>query len=110
MSTYNFKVKISPSEALDLVKQNQSADLVHEEVHDLGNNIKIGTLVFEKYFIRVESRVALVVIIDNIYGSTDVRAISTGSSQGFFFKFDWGASENFANSVRDILKDYVIEG
>lgn len=110
MSTYSFKVNINPREALDLVKKSQSADLVHEEDHDLGKNIHIGTLVFEKYFMRVESRVALVVIIDNIYGSTDVRAISTGSSQGFFFKFDWGASENFANSVREILKDYIIEG
>jgi len=42
---------------------------------------------------RVESRVALVVIIDNIFGRTDVRSISTGSSQRAFLKFDWGAAE-----------------
>ena len=108
MSTYNFRVRITPKEALDFVKENEDADLVHEEIHDLGNNVFIGTLVFEKYFIRVESRVALVVIIDNIYGPTDVRSISTGSSQGIFLKFDWGATEKFASSVQKILEDYII--
>lgn len=108
MNTYNFKVRITPKEALDLVKENENADLVHEEIHSLGNNVFIGTLVFEKYYMRVESRVALVVIIDNIYGSTAVRSISTGSSQGMFFKFDWGASEKFASSVQEILKDFII--
>ncbi|WP_240985704.1 DUF6054 family protein [Acididesulfobacillus acetoxydans] len=54
----------------------------------MGKGIWIGTLVFEKYFMRVKNRVVLVVIIDNIYGQTDVRAISTGSSEGMIFNFD----------------------
>ena len=108
MSSYNFKVSITPKEALDLVKANESADLVHEEIHNVGNGVYIGTIVFEKYFMRVESRVALIVIIDNIYGHTDVRSISTGSSQGMFFKFDWGASEKFSSSVKNILERYII--
>ncbi|EGW39457.1 DUF6054 family protein [Desulfosporosinus sp. OT] len=109
MSTYNFKVRITPEEAMNLVKENENADLVHEEIHNLGNNVYIGTLVFEKYFMRVESRVALVVIIDNIYGATDVRSISTGSSQGAFLKFDWGAAEKFAGSVQKILHHYIVD-
>jgi hypothetical protein len=108
MSTYNFKVSISPIEALDLVKQNEDADLVHEETHDLGNGRYIGTLIFEKYYMRVKNRVALVVIIDNIYGQTDVRSIATGSSDGMIFNFDWGVADSFANSVQDILSDYII--
>jgi hypothetical protein len=108
MSTYNFKVSISPIEGLDLVKQNEDADLVHEETHDLGNGRYIGTLIFEKYYMRVKNRVALVVIIDNIYGQTDVRSIATGSSDGMIFNFDWGAADSFANSVQDILSDYII--
>jgi len=32
----NFKVSITPKEALDLVKENENADLVHEEIHNLG--------------------------------------------------------------------------
>ena len=43
MSTYNFKVSISPLKALELVKENMDADLVHEETHDLSKGIYIGT-------------------------------------------------------------------
>ncbi|MDR3583721.1 MAG: DUF6054 family protein [Desulfosporosinus sp.] len=109
MSINNFKVSISPKEALELVKLNENADLVHEETHDLGNGIYIGTLVFEKYFMRVKNRVALVVIIDNIYGKTDVRAISTGSSEGMIFNFDWGAADSFASGVQKVLERFIIE-
>ena len=59
MSVYNFKVTISPGKSLELVKQNENADLIHEEIHDLGEGASIGTLVFEKYFMRVKNRVAL---------------------------------------------------
>lgn len=109
MSTYNFKVSISPLKALELVKENMDADLVHEETHDLSKGIYIGTLIFEKYYMRVKNRVALVVIIDNIYGQTDVRSVSTGSSEGMIFNFDWGAADSFAGSVQDILGAYIIQ-
>jgi hypothetical protein len=108
MSQNRFKVRLNPVEALALVRENEDAELVHEEIHDLGDGKSIGTLVYEKYFFRVESRVALVVIIDNIYGVTDVRSISTGSSQGLIFNFDWGAADNFAGSVERIFEDYII--
>lgn len=108
MSKYDFTVSISPIDALNRVRENENADIVHEEVHDVGNGRFIGTLVFEKYFMRVNNRVALVVIIDNIYGNTNVRVIATASSQGFIFNFDWGASEDFAYSIEDILRDYII--
>lgn len=109
MSKYNFKVNISPKEVLGIVKEKIYADLVHEEIHDLGNEANIGTLVFEKYYMRVKNRVALVVIVDNIKENTDVRVISTGSSEGFIFNFDWGAADDFAYSVKTMLKDYIIE-
>lgn len=109
MSTYNFKVNITPGQALDLVKERQSADLVHEEFFNVGEGKYIGTLIFEKYYFRASNRAALVVIIDNFKGETEVRSVSTGSSQGMIFNFDWGASDNFANSVKEILKNFVIE-
>lgn len=109
VSICNFKVRINPEEALNLVKQNENADLMHEEINDLGNGRFIGTLIFEKYFMRVKNRAALVVIADNIKGVTDVRAVATGSSQGIIFNFDWGASDDFAYGVEDILREYIIE-
>jgi len=109
MSKYKFKVNISPSEALDIVKKTHDADLVHEEYSDVGDGKFVGTLIYEKYYFRNSNRAALVVICDNFKGYTEVRSISTGSSQGIFFNIDWGASDEFAHSVKDILEKYIIE-
>lgn len=109
MSVINFKVNIAPVEAFSLVRENQNADLVHEEFHDVGNGKSIGTLIFEKYYFRSKNRAALIVITDNIKGYTDVRAIATGSSEGLLLKIDWGAADDFAQSVKDILENYIID-
>ncbi|SFL77313.1 hypothetical protein SAMN03159341_109233 [Paenibacillus sp. 1_12] len=109
MSKISFNVSIAPSAALDLVKHNQNADLVHEEYHIVGQDQLIGTQIYEKYYFRSKNRAALIVIIDNINGATNVRAIATGSSEGFIFNFDWGAADDFASSVENILSHYIIE-
>lgn len=108
MSKYSLQVSIIPQRALELIKDNQDADLVHEELHDVGEGKFIGTLIFEKYFFRVKNRVALVVIADNLKSTTEVRVISTAGSEGLFFNFDWGASDDFADSIQKILSDYIV--
>jgi len=108
MSSANFRINLSPDRALALVREQQDADLVHEELHELDGGKWIGTLIFERYYFRTSSRAALIVIIDNIQGATDVRVIGTGSSEGLLFNFDWGASDNFVQSVMDILSDYIV--
>lgn len=112
MAKYNFKVSIGPKQTYDLVMKGQSktmAELVHEEFIDLGDGKFIGILVFEKYYFRANNRAALIVIIDNIKGSTDVRSISTGSAEGMVFNFDWGAADDFAYSVMKALDTYIID-
>ncbi|HAE43203.1 MAG TPA: hypothetical protein DCG34_09855 [Clostridiales bacterium] len=109
MSKIAFNVTINPEETLRIIKQNHTASLVYDEYIDLNNGKGIGTLIYEKYFIRNSNRAALTVICDNVQGRTEVRAIATGASQGMFISFDWGASNEFANSVHRILKDYIIE-
>lgn len=109
MSKCEFRVGIEPMEAFNLVKQEQSAELLEEDFKDLGDGKQIGVLVFEKFFFRTNSRASLVVIIDNINGYTNVNAIGSGGGNGMIFKFDWGASDDFASGVKDILRDYLIE-
>ncbi len=107
-----FKVSITPAEALELVKQHHSAqgtELIHQELYDIGEGRAIGTLIFQKYYFRAGNRAALVVIADNLKGFSEVRSIATGSSQGVIFDFDWGAADSFANSTREILKEYILE-
>src|SRR5690242_5649175 len=108
MSKYSLQVNIMPQRALELIKANQNADLVHEELHYLGDGKCTGTLIFEKYFFRVKNRVALVVIADNFKDTTEVRVISTAGSEGLLFSFDWGASDDLADSIKDILSEYIV--
>ncbi|KPU43289.1 hypothetical protein OXPF_27300 [Oxobacter pfennigii] len=108
MSKRIFKVSINPENALNKIKQDCDADLIHEEINDLGDGRFIGTLIFEKYFMRVSNRAALVVIAGNIKGETEVRAVATGSAQGIIFDFDWGAADDFVSDVEYILRDYLV--
>lgn len=101
-------VNILPSEVLKKVKNPIDADLVHEEFHQVDNEKSIGTLIFEKYFFRVKNRIALVIIVDNFSENTNVRIISTASSEGVFFNFDWGASDSFIGQVENVLSDNIV--
>lgn len=101
-------VNILPVEVLEKIKDDINADLIHEEFHQVDNRKSIGTLVFEKYFFRVKNRVALIVIADNLNDDTNVRIISTGSSEGLIFSFDLGASDDFVGEVEDILSDNIL--
>ncbi len=108
MSKDNFKVSLDALTTLETIKNSQDSELVHEEIVDVGNGKMVATLIFEKYFIRAKNRAALVITLDNIEDHTDLRIISTGSSQGMIFNFDWGAADSFVSSVRKSLEDYII--
>lgn len=108
MSKYIFNVSISPVETMEIIKNRHNADLVHEELLDLGDGRYVATLIYEKYYFRANNRAALIVIMDNVHGDTNVRSISTGSSEGLFFNFDWGAADNFAGSIETILEGFMI--
>lgn len=108
MSKIGFKVSLPLIQAIELIKEGQNSELVHEEILDIGDGKLTATLIFEKYFFRSSNRAALIVILDNLEGVTDLRVISTGSSQGLVINFDWGAASDFVESVRRSLKDYIV--
>ena len=109
MAVYNYKVSLTPFDAFQMIKQRQDAELVYEEDFTVNGDKFTGTLIFEKYYIRAKNRAALIVLINNFNGITDIKSISTGSSEGMIFNFDWGAADHFANSVGEILADYIID-
>lgn len=109
MAKYCFKVNIDPDKAASLIKEDSSADIIHEEYISLQGGTAAIILVFEKYYMRVEGTGAMTVIIENSKRDTFVKVIPAGVSKGMIFNFDWGASDDFAASVRDAIKDYIIE-
>ena len=108
MAVIEFNVSISPQDAYNILRREISAELVYDELKKTDNGMEIGILVFEKYYFRAENRASLTVIADNFDAITSLRVIAAGSSKGMLFNFDWGAADNFAESVRKILIQYII--
>lgn len=108
MSSYNFAVAMTPLEAFEYLKRNMKYELVHERVHPITDGMYSIIVIYEKYFMRNNSRASLVVTIHNFNGVTEIESISAGSSQGVFFNFDWGAGDEFASSVKNLFESYIV--
>jgi len=109
MSIYSFKVSKSPMAAFEHLKSNINYELVHEKIYHIDENMSSIIVIYEKYFMRNSSRASLVVTINNFNGVTEIESISSGSSQGMIFNFDWGAGDQFANSVKNLFESYIMD-
>lgn len=107
-----FKVSLSLEETVsflkkELVRGTLTGDLVDERVIE-SDRKKVVNLIFVKHYWRASNHVSLTVTIDNFEDKVRVYAFGSGGGAGLF-KFDWGASESFADSVRIVLKKYIIK-
>lgn len=105
-----FTVKITPFEATNIivdqiVNGSLSGKLLDKYILN-EKNFECVVLVFEKYFMRNSNRASLTVTLSNNGGVTTVRSVGSAGGHGAFFGFDWGAADNFANSVEIALKKY----
>ena len=112
MSVREFTVSISPAVAMDaietfVVRGSISGTLVDRYVRRLGE-YEVYVVMLEKYYMRSNNRASLSVTIDNLEGKTKVHAVASGGSEGIFIRFDWGAGNNFANSVETALGQYIV--
>ena len=114
MSIKNFNVSISPGEAVDkiqseILRGSISGTLVDHYVRKVGST-EVRVLIMEKYYMRSNNRASVTATIDNFDGTTHVHVVAAGSSEGVFFRFDWGAGKSFATSVERALEQYIIGG
>ncbi len=112
MSVREFTVTISPAAAMDVIEAfvvtgSISGTLVDRYVRRFGEQ-EVHVVVLEKYYMRSSNRASLTVTIDNFEGQTKVHAVASGGSEGMFLRFDWGAGNNFANSVESALGSYIV--
>lgn len=111
MDQVNLTVSLSPKEAGDIiakaiVEENTTGTLIDHYIRNCGEQ-QVVVIVLEKYFLRTSNRASMTVTIDNLDGSTIVHAVASGSSQGAFSRFDWGAGNSFVNSIRQSLLRYI---
>jgi len=68
---------------------------------------KCEVAVFEKHYYRAGNRLTLTVTVDDFGSYTRVALTGGGGGEGLF-RFDWGASDNFENTVTEALSEYIV--
>lgn len=109
MSSYRLSVSTTPENISSLLMKSGFADFIHEDIINIDSDRKVIILVFEKYFMRVEGKAGITIIIENTKGNTEVRIITAGVGKGMFFKFDWGASDSLISDVKSCMSQYILE-
>ncbi|MDY0294656.1 MAG: DUF6054 family protein [Acholeplasmataceae bacterium] len=79
-----------------------TCELVSKIVREV-NEVHIAFLTFEKFYLRNDSRVSLSVMISEHHEQMTVDAASSGGGESVLFRFDWGSSKNFINSLSQIM-------
>lgn len=113
MSANTFYVSLSMQEAIELLDKGiVKGSITGERIDYHAINSESGSscivAVYEKHYYRAGNRLTLTVCIDNMESTTRVHAVGGGGGEGFF-RFDWGASDDFSNAPVHILKDYIIQ-
>ncbi|MFA5449792.1 MAG: DUF6054 family protein [Clostridia bacterium] len=87
----------------EVTKSAISAEVIAAE-RTISGTVKTALLVFEKYYMRNESRASLSVQIVAESGNIKVVSVGSGGGRGVFFNFSWGAEESFAQTIADYLE------
>lgn len=112
MSGDNFNVNLSLRETVKLLDEvivdgSFTGERVDYHVVNIDDIHATIVVVYEKHFYRAGNRLTLTVCIDNVKDITHIHCIGAGGGEGLF-RFDWGASEDFTNAPREILKRYIV--
>ncbi|MGL4523090.1 MAG: DUF6054 family protein [Bacilli bacterium] len=100
MAKKSFEINANLDDVLlKLQKTQMLGTLVDEKAIVSTDAGEVWLFVFERYFLRTSNRGALIVTLDNINAATEntlnIHVVSTGTSEGFFFNIDWGASDQY---------------
>lgn len=108
----DFWVSLTPHQTIqhikEIVENSITGELIDEHVVCVQGAMCI-TAVFEKHYYRAGNRVTLTTVVDNAgaSGKTRVHCVGSGGGEGLF-RFDWGASDSFEDSIRDALEDVIV--
>ena len=82
-----------------------SVELVDISVQRIGD-AKVWLYVYDRYYMRNQSRTSLTLQIIGRDGEAIVTAIGAGGGNGNLLNFDYGSSDNFISVVEKLLDEY----
>jgi hypothetical protein len=110
--TYEVSVAADARE-LHALLSNKMAHIekISEDVF-VGEGYYLAVMYFEQYFMRVQNQASLLVLIESTGEQTSrLKSVSCGTSQGMFFKIDWGAADAFAEEpIRHARSVFQVSG
>ncbi len=109
----NLYVSTTPQETEELItktiiENSVTGELIDKYTKDTDNGSTITVLVYEKHYYRVDNRLTLTIVLDNLSGKTHIHAIGGGGGSGLF-RADGGASEKFEDCIYDAIYKYIID-
>lgn len=112
MAVREFYVSLKPTEAMDIITEavvggSMTGQIIDEYERSVGD-YKVYVFILEKYYMRSSNRASLTVTLDNFDGKTKVHVVASGSGEGAFLRFDWGAGKSFSASVENALAHYIV--
>ncbi|MUK87893.1 hypothetical protein GMD78_05705 [Ornithinibacillus sp. L9] len=111
MKYVEFKVSLEPYQAFNKLMSDielKSCLVFNDRKSIKFSNEEMFILVYEKYYLRINSTASLTVTLDNLNGETIVKCISTGNSEGLL-NISWGADKQFIKIVEKILEPNLEE-
>lgn len=87
----------------DILENGLSINLVDESNFQCGD-FQIAVRVYDKYFMRNNSRASLNITVVGNNGQIFVSAIGAGGGNGVFFNVSWGAETKLTNIVESSLQ------
>lgn len=95
---------------------NRTAEVLHRKVMDSAMSMELAgesrwqyngttvlTRVYEKYFIRASNRATITITMVQSGDTLYISGISAGGGQGAIFRFSWGAEEDFAADIEELV-------
>jgi hypothetical protein len=82
-----------------------SCSLVEQDVEVI-SGVTVIVRVFEKYYMRNNSRASLTLAVVGTEDECHVTAIGSGGGESALFSFDWGAGDNFVSVVENALLSF----
>ncbi|NLW42439.1 MAG: hypothetical protein GXY89_04805 [Tissierellia bacterium] len=100
---FNEVIEFSKNVILD---SSMSSSLEDEVFYNV-NNVKIGVMVFERYSITGGNRLSLTLTVVGFEDEIEITAITSGGSQGIFFKINTIGEEEFLTEYAKKLVKYI---